>query len=139
MVKALHAIGFAGLLLVFAALDLNAVPPPNDNHTNRTVLTGNSIDFTGVLADATREYQEYWGCGSSGKQTIWWTWTATETGPVILFENDFSVKTNDNGRSDAISVYRSEDLAGGFDMHQITFVLRCLEIGGLVHANRVRT
>ena len=56
-------------------------PPPNDNYSNRTVLTGNDITFSGTLAGATIEdsqettaYEQL--LGVTPTQSVWWSWTA---------------------------------------------------------------
>jgi hypothetical protein len=75
-----RSLGFcAALVLGFAVTGFCQTPPPNDNFTNATVLTGTSIAFTGSLAGATLESGEY-GFGGS----VWWTWTAPQSGFVTI-------------------------------------------------------
>ena len=55
-------------------------PPPNDNYSNRTVLTGNDITFSGTLAGATIEdFQETTAYETflniTPTQSVWWSWT----------------------------------------------------------------
>ena len=77
----------AALLLLTATVVCSAEPPPNDDFTNRIVLNGNDIAFAGTLAGATIESD---GSGSellslyTVPGTVWWSWTATQTLPVIL-------------------------------------------------------
>src|SRR5215467_14379741 len=76
---------YAALLLVSASIAL--AQPANDNFDNRTVLSGSQITFGGSLAGATLEPAESTNFypkpyGSTG--SVWWTWTASETGPVVI-------------------------------------------------------
>src|SRR5208283_4578877 len=88
------------LLAAFLALAVSCAgqaPPPNDDFTNRTVLTGTNVRFSGTLAGATREM--FWDdtlqafvpevtgypiTSGNESETVWWTWTATEAGTVII-------------------------------------------------------
>jgi hypothetical protein len=79
-------------LALYAALMLGSIagfcqtPPPNDNFTNATVLTGTSIAFTGSLVGATLEGAEtneanlVWAWAPS----VWWAWTAPQSGIVTI-------------------------------------------------------
>jgi hypothetical protein len=72
--------------LACAALPcLGQAPPPNDNFSNRTVLTGSSFTFSGTLAGATVEaYEPTWEFLGYPNQSVWWTWTAPQTSLVTL-------------------------------------------------------
>jgi hypothetical protein len=63
-------------------------PPPNDNFSNRIVLTGNSVAFSGTIAGATLEPNEALGGFLSEEfnatQSVWWTWTAPQTSLVTV-------------------------------------------------------
>lgn len=64
-------------------------PPPNDNFSNRIVLTGNSVAFSGTLAGATLEPHEALGENFTNyvypaDESVWWTWTAPQTSLVTL-------------------------------------------------------
>lgn len=75
--------GFMGVMLTFAVTMAHAAErPPNDDFTNAVALTGNEVTFSGSVAGATVEGEEYSG-GASGP-TVWWYWTASETTPVAL-------------------------------------------------------
>lgn len=62
--------------------------PPNDDFTNRTVLSGNSVAFSGTLAGATLEANEALGGflanQFSATQSVWWSWTAPQTSLVTV-------------------------------------------------------
>ncbi len=61
-------------------LDLTfALPPPNDNFANRTILTGNWVLLTNSSLAATTQQGEP-GAGNS----IWWSWTAPFAGHVTF-------------------------------------------------------
>jgi hypothetical protein len=76
----------AGLFMPLAAF--SQTPPPNDNYSNRIVLTGTDITFSGTLAGATVEdSQEFNGVFFYGfvftiqpsldpNESVWWMWTA---------------------------------------------------------------
>ena len=77
--------------VLFVALALPAfgqTPPANDDFTNRTLLTGNSVAFSGTLAGATMEPNEAAGGFISNNltetQSVWWTWKATKTSLVTI-------------------------------------------------------
>ncbi len=62
--------------------------PANDDFANRILLTGNAVTFSGDLTGSTIEPNEprhakYWPV-FPGTNSVWWTWTATESGPVTL-------------------------------------------------------
>src|SRR5204863_1694452 len=90
MVRKNQIAACAAVVLLIGRCICLAEPPPNDDFANRIVLSGNDITFTGILAGATTEYgspggepEVYWGCGASFP-SVWWSWTANETSPVIL-------------------------------------------------------
>src|ERR1700722_11895624 len=55
-------------------------PPPNDNFTNSSTLTGNDVTFSGTLAGATVEgdweKDMAWVVCPNPTNSIWWNWTA---------------------------------------------------------------
>src|SRR5262249_26451645 len=57
-----------------------AESPANDDFANRIVLSGASVQATGTVVNATVEPGE-----PNSAPSVWWTWTAPETG--ILFLN----------------------------------------------------
>ena len=71
-------------------LILSAAPPRNDNFADRIILMGNSITFTGALAEATLEERlpEVRGNpilpGIDRHQSVWWEWTASQSSAVNL-------------------------------------------------------
>ena len=60
---------------------LIVVRPANDDFAQRITLTGASLTVTGFCGSATREVDEP---DSFGLPTVWWSWTAPQTGPVTL-------------------------------------------------------
>lgn len=93
---------FGVLLLVLPCAAQTAVPPPNDNFTNRMVLTGQAVSSTPVKIDgATLEGLER---GNVGYQTVWYTWTAPQDGIVTVTD----VGTTNNS---LISVFTGSELA----------------------------
>ncbi len=80
-----------GILSMTAApLCFGQAPPPNDNFSNRVVLTGNTVAFSGTLAGATLQPNEALGGYGANQltgnlsQSIWWTWTAPQSSLVIV-------------------------------------------------------
>ncbi|OQX01839.1 MAG: hypothetical protein BWK80_59135, partial [Desulfobacteraceae bacterium IS3] len=65
-------------LFLCAAPDAALSQPPNDNFVNAIVLTGVSGQTTGTNVDATLE------TGEGGGVSVWWKWTAPETGAVYF-------------------------------------------------------
>src|SRR5712671_7579726 len=86
------------LLLSFTVLRAFCqLPPANDNYTNRTVLSGLSVSSTGNLANATLESTEPPHAGGAylGGGSIWWTWTAPDSVPVVIsLSSDWSASFN---------------------------------------------
>ena len=65
--------------------------PPNDHFTNRAVLSGSSLTFTGTLVGATVEPTEPYGILDVLEPSVWWTWTAPASGACVLqIQRDFS-------------------------------------------------
>jgi hypothetical protein len=59
-------------------------PPLNDSFSNRIVVIGSRILFTGHTVGATREPNEPHHAGFTEDHTIWWSWTAPDNGAVTL-------------------------------------------------------
>jgi len=63
-------------------------PPTNDNYSDRTILSGTDITFSGTLAGATEENGEqaltYQSLMGSGTKSVWWAWTAPATETLTL-------------------------------------------------------
>src|SRR6266481_2620971 len=79
--------------------------PPNDNFADRTVLAGNNIVFTGDLSGSTIEPNEpvfdgYYFPSTAITHSVWWSWTATESGPVTLAALTYSEDTYIQGYGD---------------------------------------
>ena len=56
--------------------------PANDNVGNATVVAGGTVSGSNVLASSEEGEP---GAGTSGPvNTVWWAWTAAETGPVTV-------------------------------------------------------
>jgi hypothetical protein len=57
-----------------------AVPPSNDDHTNRIVLVGANFTTNGSNIDATRAFYDY----SASACSVWWRWTAPAPGHYLV-------------------------------------------------------
>ena len=88
-----------------ATLTVNAAPPgpANDHFANRTALTGLPVTATGTNVGATRETGEPTYHGSGGG-SVWWTWTAPNSGNVII-------DTNGSAFDTLLGVYTGTSLA----------------------------
>jgi hypothetical protein len=78
--------GFYTALLLVSATSVFA-QPANDNFDHRTVLSGSPVTFGGSLAGATLESAETNGTSwvpFNATGSLWWTWTAAVTGPVVI-------------------------------------------------------
>lgn len=60
------------------------IAPLNDNFADRLVLTSIKGEVTGGNYYATRETGEPLHAGTSGGASVWWEWTAPETGTVTI-------------------------------------------------------
>jgi fibronectin type 3 domain-containing protein len=56
----------------------------NDLFSNRTLLSGNSVNASGDSRGAGKEPGEPNHAGDTGGNSIWWTWTATSTGTLTI-------------------------------------------------------
>ena len=68
-----------------------APPPPNDNFSDRIVLTGNDVTTNMPALLATSEPFE-----TNGGNSIWWSWTAPTNGSVSIGLGSFGVFTGEN-------------------------------------------
>jgi hypothetical protein len=78
---------YGGIGLVSGLQIYLAVPPPNDNFANRTVLTGSNISTNGNNSAASWEsgepYDTYYYSGY-GNKSVWFSWTAPTTGSYLV-------------------------------------------------------
>jgi hypothetical protein len=76
--------GFAGEFGSFT-LTLSIPPPPaNDDFAHRTPLTGSLVRVQTSNLYATRENAEPLHAGQAGGKSIWYSWVAPVSGPVIV-------------------------------------------------------
>lgn len=107
---------FVGAAAVFAQ-----TPPPNDNFSNRIVLSGTSLTFSGTLAGATLESNEPLGgtltnfAALNPTQSVWWTWTAPQSSLVMLEMTGASLDSvGINGIATAgCAIYDTTNIFGG--------------------------
>lgn len=62
----------------------NDVQKSNDMFAGRRQIRGNAVQVSGSNAGATREPGEPNIAGVSGGKSVWWTWTASVSGPVTV-------------------------------------------------------
>src|SRR5216117_2959909 len=68
-----------GAFAFFSAVTALAAPV-NDNFANAIPLTGLTVTTTGSNSGATRESGEPIHYSSSGTHSVWWRWTAPDSG-----------------------------------------------------------
>ncbi len=97
------------IALLASVISALAQTPPNDNFDNRTVLSGSPISFGGSLSGATLEPGEnsssYYSVPSWATGSIWWTWTASASTPVVISINRAQDSYNH------VAVYTGTDLS----------------------------
>lgn len=81
-----------------------ALPPENDNFADRAALTGNSVALAATTLDATAEAGEPAHAGTAASKTLWWRWTAPQTGRV-------QVDTFGSSFDTVLAVYAGDTLA----------------------------
>ncbi len=100
--------------MLSSSVGVLASPPPNDNFANRIVLASNSNTFEATLAEASEEpfeFEYHPPLGPVG--TLWWSWTASDSTPVVLQTLEFSQLSN-NFNYPTINIYLSNDLSRGY-------------------------
>ncbi len=111
-----------GLVLVGSIVTLCASPPPNDNFTNRIVLIGHSNSFSATLAEATMEPDELpldFPFGGTGPwASVWWSWTASDSGPVIFQIREFSPFLPHNQYTPIINIFPGRDPNLGYPSYK---------------------
>jgi hypothetical protein len=101
------------LTLVFISEPI--LRPPNDNFTNRIVLTGASVITNGSNVEATREPGEPLHADKLGDTSVWWSWTAPANTNIIIttigsgFDTVLAVYTG-NALTNLVLVANSDDI-----------------------------
>ena len=99
--------------------------PANDDFANAIVLTGSSANSTANSSAATAQSGEPNHRGYSAKKSLWWTWTAAESGPVRIstsgsaFDTVLAVYTGSSLYS--LSEMASSDDANGSSQGAVEF------------------
>jgi hypothetical protein len=103
---------------IFAAVfTAGAQTPPNDNFGNAIAITGQTNSVTGNNVGATKEPGEPNPTGNPGGASVWWRWTATTNGTVIvdtigsLFDTILGIYTGDSVSN--LTEVASDDDSGG--------------------------
>jgi hypothetical protein len=87
-------------------LDLMPTPPPfNDNFAERICVADASLPVFGSNANATKEPGESDHAGNAGGSSVWWLWTAPNSGTV-------KISTVGSDFDTTLAVYRGNSLAG---------------------------
>jgi probable HAF family extracellular repeat protein len=61
-----------------------STPPFNDHFSNRIELTGTNVSTLGFNSFATKDVSEPDHAGNPGGRSLWWSWTAPESGIVSI-------------------------------------------------------
>lgn len=99
--------GSLGEIVLRWALATWPPSPVNDDFANRVSLSGTAVDFTASLVGATKEPGEADHAGQPGGRSVWWTWTAPESGPATIVAPDAT-------QSIILAVYTGEILSNLF-------------------------
>ncbi|MGH8016896.1 MAG: immunoglobulin domain-containing protein, partial [Opitutaceae bacterium] len=102
---ATNAAGTATSLTAVVTVDVALVRPPNDDFASRLALVGASVQTSGTNTGATAESGEPAHSSGPARRSVWWTWTAPETGAV-------SIDTFGSAFDTALAIYRGATLAG---------------------------
>jgi len=106
---------YLGLLYSTVCSTCFGQAPSNDNFTNAIVLYGNSTIFSGTLSNATFEPGETPdGCNiyNFPGGSVWWSWTPTDSTPVIIDLLQTTAGANYAG----LSVHTGQDVASLTDL-----------------------
>ncbi|MEI6862097.1 MAG: MBG domain-containing protein, partial [Verrucomicrobiota bacterium] len=76
--------GKAGNIVLALTLTVPKPPPANDNFSGRIALTGSAVSTSGTNVSATRESGEPSHAGQPGGTSVWWSWTASNSGTVTI-------------------------------------------------------
>jgi hypothetical protein len=99
--------------------------PPNDNFTNAIPILGFPATVTGSNVGATKEPGEPAPAGNSGGKSVWWSWQASNTAPVMLttygssFDTLLSAYTGDSLSN--LQAVASDNDSGSNGSSQVTF------------------
>jgi hypothetical protein len=72
------------VFLVAATMSGGAAAPANDRFSSAAALTGTNVTVTGTNMEATKEGGEPNHAGNAGGSSVWWTWTAPNSGDVQI-------------------------------------------------------
>lgn len=116
-----------GRLNVNAAVRSTSVRPFNDDFATRATLVGERVTTRSSPEHATREAGEPAHAGStSGNGSLWWTWSPTRTGPVVLdtkgsaFDTLLHVYTGP-ALGTLVSVASNDNESGALTTSRLTF------------------
>lgn len=105
-----------GRLNILKALQSTSTRPFNDDFVNRSKLEGDTVSTRGVNIGATAESGEP-SHANGGGVSLWWTWTATRGGRVVVdtkgssFDTTLAVYTGSS--VNALASVASNDDSGG--------------------------
>jgi len=83
----------AGVLGTFEIKLTVVARPPNDDFTNRIHLVGSSVAAEGTNLNASQETGEPNHAGKPATRSVWWSWTAPQSGPVTISTSGSSIDT----------------------------------------------
>src|SRR2546423_15281609 len=77
-------LAFGVTVVLFLAVLAVEAQPANNNFANAIPLSGLSVTTSGSNVGATRESGEPNNAGVSGGASVWWTWTAPDSGLITV-------------------------------------------------------
>lgn len=96
---ATNVAGVVESLVAVVTVDVAFVRPPNDDFAQRTPLVGTFAQISGINTGGTAEGGEPAHAGVAARRSVWWTWTAPQTGAV-------AIDTFGSGFDTVLAVYR---------------------------------
>ncbi len=108
-------------------------PPANDNFSNAQVISGNTGTVNGSNVNASKEAGEPNHAGNAGGKSVWYRWTAPNSGAVSIdtigssFDTLLGVYTGSS--VSGLTLIASNDNFGGNTTSKVTFTA----VGGTVY------
>lgn len=113
-------------LLALMAASTTALAQANDAFSNRTSVQGAEVSVSGSSADASKESGEPNHVQNAGGKSVWWSWTAPESGTVTVstegsdFDTILAVYTG-NSLGNLSLVGENDDATGDVRTSAVTF------------------
>lgn len=100
--------------------------PPNDNFTNRTIVSGAIVSTEGSNVGATKQTDEPNHAGKPASRSVWWSWTAPGSGNAEISTKGSAIDTvlavyTGTSISNLKSIANNDDDPSGGSTSRVTF------------------